>query len=88
LLVGYFFLSSCLLFLPGVGVDLDPPTYASHIAWTTVVRHVGCDGVFLIFCLVWPGTAILPISASHIAGIIAMSHCTQLLEIFLDKDGR
>jgi hypothetical protein len=44
-------------------------------------------GVRRTFCLGWPGTMILPISASHIARITGVSHwqpaCTGLLYSFL-----
>jgi hypothetical protein len=40
-------------------------------------------GISLTFCPNWPQTAILPISASQVAGITIMSHYAQLSECFL-----
>jgi hypothetical protein len=36
-------------------------------------------GLRNVFYLGWPGTAILPISASHVTWVTGASDCTQLL---------
>jgi hypothetical protein len=55
-------------------LNCDPPILPSN--WDD--RHTpSCPQTF---CPGWPGTAILPISTSQVAGIIGMSHCTQLAD--------
>jgi hypothetical protein len=46
-----------------------------HHAQVFSIEMGTCDR----FCLDCPGTAVLPISASQIARMIGVSHCTQLL---------
>jgi hypothetical protein len=63
---------------------LLPPT---QLGWQVHTHHTQCigrDGVWLTFCLSWPQTLILPISASRVSGISGVSNHTQLEEYFLN----
>jgi hypothetical protein len=67
------------------GLDCDPPaTYASYPAGITDTQDmhhhsqlVCWDGISWTFCLGWPWTTALPISASQGARIADVSHHTQ-----------
>jgi hypothetical protein len=73
-------------FLPRPSLDHAPPSYASLIAGIIGVCHyigfVGQDGILLTFCLGWPQTVIVLISASQVSGITVVNHCAWLSFFF------
>jgi hypothetical protein len=68
-------------FLPGVNFRLWYFYLHLRHDWVygNASPYLACfqDLVSLTFCLGWPRTEILPMSASQVAGFIGMSHCTQ-----------
>jgi hypothetical protein len=66
------------------GLDHDTPIYVSCHRWedrSTTLHPAFFPlrwGLPSFFCLDWLQSMICPISASHIAGMIGMHHCTQL----------
>jgi hypothetical protein len=71
-----------LCFFPGLALVYDPPSYAYNIAGTTDVYHH--TWLFLLrwslltFCLGWPQTIIVLVSASQVPEITGTYHHTWL----------
>jgi hypothetical protein len=64
-----YFLRSGFMFLTGLVADCNSPINVSCVAGVTDMHHhsyfVGWDGSSLTFCLSWPQTMILLVSASQ-----------------------
>jgi hypothetical protein len=78
-----FEIGSC--FMPQPTWDLDPPIYAFHIAGvtggvptTSSFYWLRWGGVLWMFCLGWPQTLIILISASQVSRIKGVNHHTWL----------
>jgi hypothetical protein len=64
-----YFLDRVACFCLGLAVDCNHPTFASWGAGTTdlyTIPNIVEMEVSLTFCLLWPQTVILLLSASHI----------------------
>jgi hypothetical protein len=73
----FYFSDGVSYFLPALGLGHDP-IYISCVAGITGEHHynwlIHWYRVSWTFCPAWPGTMILPISASQITGSIGVSH--------------
>jgi hypothetical protein len=66
-------LGSSYLYFPCNWHDRCEPQFPTFIGWDRVLRT---------FCLGWPQTVILLISASQVTRIISVNHCTWLFLVF------
>jgi hypothetical protein len=78
-----------LIFHPGPALDCSLPTflpgswYYRHVSSHPATQLICWEKALLTFCLDWPQTMILQISASQVAGITGMSHLLGVIYILV-----
>jgi hypothetical protein len=78
----WVFWRQCITFCPGWPGPQSYLCFLLRLGWqacATLLSFFCWIRISRTFCLDWPGTGILPISASHVAGMRDGHHCARVL---------